>query len=175
MNTNQLFNHMRKFCTRKHAQYGVIPCDMLNNLRIYKYPVCLIVNSDPSEKSGEHWLAIFIKNKSSPVEFYDSYGLGAGFYGSYFTNFATRLQRKIQENIQQLQSMNSNVCGNYALYFIYKRLLGHLPMSLYCNFSNDYKRNDEIVSKFLKFKCYLFQNNSQKCLQIVQNCTPFRR
>jgi hypothetical protein len=157
--TNEIFKYMEKFCKRRRAQFDVIPCDKLTEIKIIKYPLCLVVNTDTSEESGKHWVSFYIDNIQSYVEFYDSYGLGIEIYSHYFKDFVTLLNRPLKENIVQIQNYESVVCGHYAIYFMYKRICGHASLSIYCKFSSNYKKNDNIVQQFIKSKSYLLQNS----------------
>jgi len=171
MYTNEIYNHLRQFCTRLNAQFDVIPCDQLDTVQIIKYPLVLVVNTDPSTRAGSHWTSIFIKNKWSPIEFYDSYGLGIKSYAKNFEDFVNRLGRPVQKNVVQLQSCDSEVCGHYAVYFLYMRINNYAPKLLYCKFSKNYKQNDMIVFNFIKSKCYLL---SHRCfVKNEQCCKPF--
>ena len=40
---------------------------------IISYPCSLIINTDPSTRPGEHWLALFFNSKKE-AEFFDSFG-----------------------------------------------------------------------------------------------------
>src|SRR5438128_1093615 len=46
--------------------------DDLSELK--KYPVAYIINSDPSNKPGQHWLAVYKESQDGALEFFDSYG-----------------------------------------------------------------------------------------------------
>jgi hypothetical protein len=171
MNTFELKGYLRTIC--KKGQYDVIPCDELDRLNIIRYPLCLIVNTDPSDMPGDHWISIYIESKTSMLEYYDSYGNGINFYSIHFINFAKRLKRDILENIVRLQSYNSTVCGYYALYFLCKRIQGCEPKTIYCKFSINDKRNDKLVKTFIISKIYLSSNNC--CSQNNQCCTLFNK
>lgn len=52
---------------------GVLACDQLTQTRSYKYPAMMIVNTQPSDEPGEHWLAIYI-TKHKHGYFFHSFG-----------------------------------------------------------------------------------------------------
>ena len=83
--------------------------------------LCCIVNTDPSNKPGTHWVAFFMeksnKQISSTLEFFDSYGLHPSAYSFNVTNF------NIIYNKETLQSISSNVCGHYCMLYLYLRSL----------------------------------------------------
>ena len=103
------------------------------------------------------------------MEFFCSYGVGIDYYSDYFKNF---VRGSVVENKKCLQSKNTNVCGQYAIYFLYKRLDGCCRMSLYCNFSDNKKKNDMLVNKFVRANNHLLHGHC-KFLKINQCCTMF--
>ena len=82
---------------------------------IITYPCSLILNTDPSTRPGEHWLALFFNSKKE-AEFFDSFGNDAQEFG--LGKYIKRFSIKIVSNNVQLQSFDSNACGYYCLYFI---------------------------------------------------------
>ena len=43
--------------------------------KISTYPSALIANTDPCNKPGQHWVAMFFPDEENKEEFFDSYGL----------------------------------------------------------------------------------------------------
>lgn len=88
--------------------------------------MCCIVNSDPSNKPGTHWIAFFmdkanqIRNNIPILEFFDSYGLPPSAYS--FKPISPTVCTVIS-NKYTLQSYSSNVCGHYCLMYLYLRTL----------------------------------------------------
>lgn len=87
--------------------------------------ICCIVNSDPSDKPGTHWVAFFM-NKSQQIEdnrpileFFDSYGLPPSTYS--FDHISSAFN--VLSNKYSLQSYSSTVCGHYCLFYLYLRSL----------------------------------------------------
>ena len=170
MNTDQILNHLKLICKNK-AQYAVLASDQLRTFKIKKFPVCLVINTDPSYKKGTHWISIFKKSKHCDVEVFDSYGLGLDFWSDDLKQI--QKQNCIFQNKVPLQSLNSNVCGKYALYFLYKRMKGCKPWTIYSRFSNDRKKNDSKVDTFIKSKQYLF-NSKCSFKTKIQVCKSFK-
>ena len=111
---------------------------------IISYPASLIVNTDPSGKPGEHWLAIYF-NKSKEAEFFDSFGLSAEQYK--FDKYLKYFSRSYVDNKFQIQNFDSNTCGYYCLYFIMLKSRGFTLNEINSLFSkNDFKINDFLVS-----------------------------
>ncbi|GFY47154.1 uncharacterized protein F54H12.2 [Trichonephila inaurata madagascariensis] len=79
--------------------------------------MCAIVNSDDSSQPGTHWLALFVNDKRE-LEFYDSFGQPPVFYNISTTTYLDVLWCVFQ-------SPTSNVCGQYSIYFLFKRSQGY--------------------------------------------------
>jgi hypothetical protein len=169
MNSLEIYKYLSGLCHGGRIYFDVLPCDGLDNLKIPYYPACLIINSDPASLPGEHWVSMYIENKKS-LEFFCSYGVGLDFYRNNFKNFVKSYN--VIQNFRALQSLGSIVCGQYAIYFLYKRLTGCCRMSLYCSFSQDTKKNDVHVKQFVKFSNHLLHSNCIYKRQI-QCCTKF--
>ena len=73
MNTFQLAQVLTKDPFTKGSFAGVYACDQLSSIEINKYPKSFVVNTDPIELSGTHWIAIYF-NEQMKGEFFDSYG-----------------------------------------------------------------------------------------------------
>ena len=73
MNTFQIAQVLTKDPFTKGSFSGVHACDELASIEINKYPKSFVVNTDPVELPGTHWIAIYF-NEQMKVEFFDSYG-----------------------------------------------------------------------------------------------------
>lgn len=63
----------------KRAFRGVFPADKLPNVPNWRvFSDAYIVNTDPAGKPGEHWLAIWTRNRVCEV--FDSYGMPLTMY-----------------------------------------------------------------------------------------------
>jgi len=172
MDTNSIYNILYTLFKRR-AQIAVLGADQLDAFQIIKYPVCLCVNSDPISKPGQHWVGIYIKNVSGPLEFFCSYGLGIMNYVGNFKKFVKKCNLSVLENRKRLQSASSNVCGLYVIYYLYKRMNGCCPRSFYYNFSSNYENNDKIVKHMVKIHKNLLIIRGQSCCTFEQNKSKF--
>lgn len=172
MNTTQINSYLSSLFNRKRVCFNVIPSDYLDSIDIPYYPLCLVVNSEDSSSSGRHWIAFFRQDVNSDLIFFCSYGMGIESYSSYFINFAKRLNAKIIQNTKTLQSINSNVCGQYTIYFLYKMYYGCCLMSLYCSFSSNMRMNDSKVKNFVKRFKRINYNVKPNCVN--QCCKLFK-
>lgn len=88
----------------------------------------LVVNLSRKAESGSHWISIFIDNTCynnnnyneqtgyGKTYFMDSYGFMPRSW--YITEFLKKNCRNVEYCQQQLQQIQSNVCGMYAACFI---------------------------------------------------------
>ena len=88
---------------------------MLVSIEINKYPKSFVVNTDPTEHYGTHWIAIYF-NEQMKGEFFDSYGKHPIHYNKYFLDFMNRNAVEWEHKIE-LQSAFFTVCGQYCIYF----------------------------------------------------------
>ena len=147
MNTFQLAQVLTKDPFTKGSFAGVYACDQLSSIEINEYPKSIVVNTDPIELPGTHWIAIYF-NKKMTGEFFDSYGKYPFHYNKYFLDFINRNAVEWEHNKTQLQSAFSTVCGQYCIYFLYHHCRKR-PMSTIVNsFVNDKLCNDQLVYNF---------------------------
>lgn len=125
----------------------VLPSDRLPH-EIRKRPRGFVLNVDPSNKPGSHWIAIYL-TADGKGEFWDSYGAKPGFYSQNFSQFLNKQCSTFTWNKRVLQAPSSNVCGQYALFFALHRCR-HIPMSTIANMFTDSKQwNDTLVRDFI--------------------------
>jgi len=95
---------------------GVFARDELPDLSRVPRPFALVLNTDPHDKPGQHWLAIY-GPRNGRLELFDSFGMPAAYYkldtlDLHYHNVA-------------YQSLDSALCGHYCLFFIYLRSHNH--------------------------------------------------
>lgn len=123
---------------------------------IDSYPKAFVVNTDPSDEPGEHWLGVWFNDKES-VEFYDSYAMPPHYYSKNIQRFVRRPM--LQDIPWALQEYDSSTCGDYALYFLMMRAKGqHIPTIMKQFSRHDYVNNDlkvvRHIKNFIKRKLY---------------------
>ncbi len=69
MNTGQIREILEKELGER-LFLGVYACDQLPK-KVWFRPACLVANTDPIAKGGEHWVAMWLDEEA---EFFDSYG-----------------------------------------------------------------------------------------------------
>ncbi|GFU90556.1 uncharacterized protein TNCV_2574891 [Trichonephila clavipes] len=94
---------------------GVFPSD---EIPLPKERAILVANTDTRDQEGSHWLAMYIKDKNT-LEFFDSYGFPPEMYGVHISKYAEQFTN-VKWNKKSIQSLTSNVCELYCVYFLLK-------------------------------------------------------
>ena len=124
---------------------GVFSCDTLPR-HVPKRPAIIVCNTDPSDRSGEHWICIYISGNRHG-EFFDSFGRKPG---SPFCEFLNRHCVHWTYNDKQLQNIFSSVCGAYCVFFAIYKSYGHDMQRIVCAFTNNTMINDCLVDRFVR-------------------------
>ena len=131
--------------------YGTVPCDRLPRTLPQEGPTAYIVNTDPHDEPGRHWIAIWTEGNVS--EIMDSYGLSLEVYGTTdpIMEWLDRHFKYQMHNGQSLQSLFSQSCGDYALMYLIDRAEGHSMQQFMNRFKkDDYVNNDRKVGQMMK-------------------------
>ena len=131
--------------------YGTVPCDRLPKTLPQEGPTAYIVNTDPHDEPGKHWIAIWTEGNVS--EIMDSYGLSLEVYGTTdpLLEWLSRHFKYQLHNGQSLQSLFSQSCGDYALMYLIDRAEGRSMQQFLNRFNkNDYVNNDRKVGQMMK-------------------------
>lgn len=151
MNSLEIFNALKNNQKLKKFFTGVYPSDHLP--KNIKTPALIIVNTDPSHKSGTHWLAIYI-SKTGDTEIFNSFGA--------LQPIQSEFRRFLQENSRngctifnnkRIQSDYSLTCGNYCCLYLYYKATGR-DMNNFLKLFSDKKllENDEkIMNMYYKY------------------------
>lgn len=126
-----------------HFDYlGAVPIDFANfsdkkvnefNIKTAiqnkKTKIGIVFNTDPSYRSGQHWICAFIDLEKKEINYFDSYGKG-GIYPKEIEQLFERIVQEgkalgidltIKRNTTRHQYKNSE-CGVYCMKFIADRL-----------------------------------------------------
>lgn len=144
LNTIQIVKKIKADFFARHYFKAVVPRDKLP--RSVSYPCSFVVNTHSSKQPGEHWLAIHY-DESGKCTFFDSFGLSPLYYK--LDDFIKKTSTSWEHNEQQIQSISSNKCGYYCIYFILlmsRNLSLNEILSLFCK--KDFDFNDFII-KFI--------------------------
>jgi hypothetical protein len=144
LSTEDIYNFITKDTLMLKCFGGVNPLDKLpNNIQLGNF---YIINSDPAELPGEHWICVFFPRKSHP-EFFDSLGRNPSSYSAAITDF---MGDEYVYNSVKFQPQDSATCGLYCLYFLYHRIRNNSYIDIICRFSGDLQHNDSIVIDFYR-------------------------
>ena len=141
MDSIQILHSLKKVLG--DACLGVFPSDKLPKT-VPQPPWGLVVNTDPSNLPGTHWVAIYCSPDS--VAYFDSYGQKPMVksikkwlvdYKTYWTN------------PKRIQGPASSVCGQYCVYFLVQRWQGMTNEKILKKFSGDLVENDLMITAWL--------------------------
>ena len=149
MNTNEIARVMH-MCPDFR---GVWPCCAIDK---FKKEDCvgLIVNTDPHDKPGQHWVGIY--KRGEDASFFDSFGRDIVEFeepfASIMKDFFSGLKVKI--NFNQYQDNLADTCGRWSYYYVLSRICG---VDDFSEFTNDTVKNEielirqmRVIKKLLK-------------------------
>ena len=153
MNTAQITHALEEDPITKKTFCGVFPSDKLPQT-IDKYPCGFVANTDPSSKPGTHWISIWIGPSNARGdhnkilgEYFDSYGTDVPLV---FRNYLEKHTDKWKYNKRKLQSIWSDVCGDYCIFYLSHRARGYSMNKIVQLFDDNTMLNDAKVSHFVK-------------------------
>ena len=146
MNSHQLLCALSSDPIAQLFRIRICAIDQLPN-RVDSYPSGWIVNNQPSNREGQHWLALWIPN-STYAEFFDSFGKPPSYYG--LDVFLERLNLRYRYNNQSLQNEYSQTCGLYVLFYLMMKTRGYALARIQDEFGTDTKVNDDRICEFAK-------------------------
>lgn len=150
MNTKKIEEILFSDPKTKTVFEGVFPSDRFPKYND-KFPKAFIFNTDPHDKPGEHWVACFQESWFSPIEYFDSYGLPPIIDTIY--DFISTKSNVLIYSSNTLQCLISNVCGQYAIFFIMLRCCRMSYINILRCFTNNCKANDLKILRFVKRYC----------------------
>jgi len=96
---------------------------------------------------NKHWTALYVKDKI---------GLYFDSYGQIYPSEVKRFCANVMYSDDQIQSLNSILCGYFCLYFLYwmsnkfKRNMEYTFNLFRSNFVDNEKQNNKILQKLIK-------------------------
>lgn len=126
---------------------GCYPCNRLPPFPKKQLPRSLIVNTDQSHESGNHWIAMILTRKN--CLYFDSFGVGV--LESDILKFIEEGYNSYIHSVKEIQAINSEKCGQFCVGFI----LQVTNVKTYASFLKDFTsknkmENDVKVNQFLK-------------------------
>lgn len=116
MNTHQILNIINKHVNNFG---GVFPADRISNIDDNKL---YIFNTDPHQKKGEHWVAMYVNNDL--CEFFDSFGKSPNYYHKFWHDYLLKKSKKYIYNKSKLQNPSTEDCGKFCIFYVVLRSKG---------------------------------------------------
>ena len=146
MDTLQIIKLFEKNKYVKKNFCGIFSVDKLPMTKLRR-PCALIINTDESSGTGEHWLAVFLPRTGS-IEYFDSYGNPP--QDQRILIFLQLNSKSFIHNQNQIQSNQSTKCGLFSMGYIYFRSKGY-SMKIYLKFfTKDKEYNDKFIYSLFK-------------------------
>ena len=103
-----------------------------------------IVNTDPHDKPGQHWLGLWVDRTTCQV--FDSYGLPLRVYDDPDLQHWLSQFQTVLHSDKTLQALDSMACGHYTLQYL-KAMANGMDMYTFLTFwrDTDFVRNDRVV------------------------------
>lgn len=131
--------------------YGTVTCDRLPTKLMKEGPTAYIVNTDPHDEPGTHWIALWTEGNT--CEIMDSYAISLDVYGTAqpLKDWLDRHFKFQVANGKTLQSLFSQSCGDYALMYLVDKTEGRSMNDFLSRFKKrDFVGNDHKVGQWLK-------------------------
>jgi hypothetical protein len=142
MNTLEIERILRRKCP---IFLGVYALDKLPHRVPPHRPIIMVANTDPSNRPGTHWIAIYM---GETCEFFDSFGRPPP--AVFLRYIKKHCIKKWTYNSRRLQSIYSRYCGHYCVLYCMLKYKGHCMFSIMRRFTNDVNLNDYIASEFVR-------------------------
>ena len=115
--------------------YGTVACDRLPKSPVKKRPQGYIVNTDPHDQPGQHWLAVW--TDQNVCEVMDSYALPLERYeqATPLREWIVQHWKYVVTNGKSLQAISSKSCGDYALLYLKAKARGRTLQEFLNDFS----------------------------------------
>jgi hypothetical protein len=107
-------------------------------------PASFVINLDKQHQPGSHWVSVYLST-TNINEYFDSYGLRPKDKA-----IKSLLGPNYIYNASQLQSFLSTVCGQYSVFYIWKKSCGWTLQDIVNKFSDDCLANDIIVNTIIE-------------------------
>lgn len=157
MNTNQLEDILSNNCITKKYFTGVYSINTLKNIKVK--PRLVICNTDPSYKTGKHWVLFFFYNNT--VDYFDSLGKKPEYYGKEFITFMKSYATKYNLCLNRIQPKDSSICGHYCVWFAIMRSRNYNMYEIINSLPTPSKIVEYVNNCLLNFKS---KCNGQHCI-----------
>jgi hypothetical protein len=151
MNTVQIFKVLLSdIYVRRASIVRVLAHDQLPNHIALTKTAAFVVNTDPSDQPGSHWVALYY-NGLGQFEYFDSFGLPV-LHGDILSFVERNSNKPLVYNTRTLQDVLSNTCALYAIYFLLIKVRGGTMRRVLLPFGAGHRQriNDRIIYRLVK-------------------------
>ena len=128
---------------------NVYAADQLPRERIAQTPWLLVCNCCPIDLPGEHWIAMY-GDEENGVDVFDSFGLDPRWYEGVLDFLSAQYPfPHFRHNNARLQSLESDACGHYCLYFAHHRSCGDAMFTIVNRLASV---NDSLRDEYVKHR-----------------------
>ena len=110
MNSTVIDSVLRKNCA---IYRGTFAADRLPLITWTSRPFVIVANTDPSSRSGQHWICIHV-DEENHGEYFDSFGMHPK---PVFERYMNRYCIAWTFSNMQMQSLISRFCGHYCIWY----------------------------------------------------------
>lgn len=142
MDTNQIERAVTRDPCAEAIFHGVYARDQLPNT--VQYPCAMVLNTDPANKPGEHWVAMYF-DEEGHGEYFDSYGIPPP---PCFTRYIQRHSMQWSWNRRSLQDVWTSACGHFCVYYVIYRSRD-IPMNDITQHLHSIEHNDQYVMEYV--------------------------
>lgn len=142
MITTEIDRILRRNKTTRKIYRGCFPADMIPRFR--QFPSAAVVNMDDSTLPGSHWVALYAPDKYR-IFYFDSLG---GDIPWLVQSYMRKNFHTVTQQFMQYQHPKTNVCGHYAIYFVYMCALRY-PFERVLRYLHKRKQPDVYVFDFV--------------------------
>ena len=153
MNSDQLMCVIKeRFCLSMIARKIYSPDTLPQYISFF--PCAYIVNTDPSNLPGEHWIVFWLEDAVTS-EYFDSFENLPETYSSSFAGFLERNTETCTYNNIQFQKRDRTTCGYYVLFYLLMKCERKSILDI-CNILDSLKSPDDFVYSYIlnRFNCF---------------------
>lgn len=142
MNTHEINQILRKL----KPFVGTFACDSCPSVK--KRPAGLVINTDPTNEKGEHWVALWLLENGTG-EYFDSFGFPP-LVPEIQTYINMECPQGFKYNNKTLQHPMTNTCGPFSIAFIIAKTEGEEFGFFISKFSFDLEKNEDLLTRTLQ-------------------------
>ena len=150
MNTDQIQRILDSDICVSRIGAKVLACDQLPTYIDRSRRAAFVINTDPSDMPGSHWVGLYY-DAAYRFEYFDSFGLQP-VHAQIVSFIRRNSNRPLLFNSRHLQDTVSAVCGLYCIYFLLVKCRGGSMQRVLYPFSSSTRQwqNDRIIYRLLR-------------------------